>query len=147
MSEQFEIHLSDEAVEVLRDVPPTVALARDSANGDPTLYSAPGFFLTSPSHPLHRWLYRRDELPDFRGGKNCKRRATERGIVRYLSGWEGRVTLRGRGVERFMRVDARTALDLPRTDGVPRLRIGQQVVVESERCGPTRIVATRLSVA
>jgi hypothetical protein len=133
-------------VEVLRGVPPSVALARDSANGElATLYPAEGFFLTSPSHPLHRWLYRRDDLPDLRRGRRCTRRAPEHGVVRQLSGWEGRITVHGPSAERFLRVDAGTVLDLPRTDGLPRLRVGQQVRVESARCGATRIVATRVS--
>jgi hypothetical protein len=135
-------------VEVMRGVPPSVAVARDSEDAElATLYPARGFFLTSPSHPLHRWIYRRDDLPDFRRGKRCERRTTERGVVRYVSGWEGRVTLRGPRADRFVRVDAETALDLPRTDGLPRLRLGEQVRLESLRCGAARIVATRLSLA
>ena len=135
-------------VEVLRGVPPSIAVARDSEDAEfATLYPAEGFFLTLPSHPLHRWVYRRDDLPNFRRGKRCKRRATERGVVRYVSGWEGRITLRRSRVERFVRVDAETMLDLPRTDGLPRLRVGQQVRVESLSCGAARIVATRLSLA
>jgi hypothetical protein len=120
-------------------------VARDSAKNElATLYPAEGFFLTSPSHPLHRWLYRRDDLPDLRRGKRCERRAVEHGVVRHLSGWEGRITVRSPGAERYLRVDAQTLLDLPRTDGLPRLRVGQQVRVESERCGAAPIVATRV---
>lgn len=133
-------------VEVVRGVPPSVAVARDSADAElTTLYPAEGFFLTVPSHPLHRWLYRRDHLPNLRRGRRCLRRAAEHGVVRQLSGWEGRITLLRRGGERFLRVDAHTVLDVPRTDGLPRLRVGQRVRVESKRCGATRVVATRVS--
>jgi hypothetical protein len=42
-------------VEVIRGVPPSVAVARDSADAEfATVYPAEGVFLTSPSHPLHR---------------------------------------------------------------------------------------------
>jgi hypothetical protein len=133
-------------VEVVRGVPPSVAVARASADAElATVYPAEGFFLTLPSHPLHRWLYRRDHLPNLRRGRRCQRRAAEHGVVRQLSGWEGRITLLRRDGERSLRVDAHTVLDVPRTDGLPRLRVGQQVRVESKRCGATRVVATRVS--
>jgi hypothetical protein len=132
--------------EVLRGVPPEVALARDSANRQVArLYPAEGFFLTLPSHPLHRWLYRRDDRPDLRQGKRCKHRATQHGVVRYVSGWEGSITLARSGAQQHLRIDAKSALDLPSTGGLPRLRVGQRVRVESNRCGASRLVATRVS--
>jgi hypothetical protein len=121
-------------------VPPGVAvtdLQRD------TVYLAEGFFMVSPAHPLHAWRYRGDEANlDKRRGMRCTPRAPRRGTVEGVSGWAGRFAFEERGVW----VDAHTRLDLPREHGLPRLHEGEDIVLESVRCGTApRIVATRIS--
>ena len=117
-------------VQVLEGVPGGVAVARrrDDSQDDPVLYPAQGFLLTSPEHPLHRWLYRADARPDLRRSRECARRPPIEGRLAHVDGWGGRLRLRSQ--RRGIQVDVNTVLEVPRPDGVPRLLPGSRVRID-----------------
>jgi hypothetical protein len=133
-------------VAILRGVPPEVAVA-EIQPGERTLYISEGFFLTHPSHPLHRWLFGRDDRPDQSRNRRCAPRAAQVGTVTHLEEFDGYLKLDVSDGTSVVRIDARTVLDVRREFGVPRVRVGDRVRVEAVRCGPYRTVARRVSAA
>jgi hypothetical protein len=138
----------EQIVETRRGVPPTVAVfpafpykrGRVVVN----IYLAEDSMYAVRGHPLHRAVYGSDDAPDLTSGRTCRRVGFD---AEVLAVDPGQLLLERDGRDVVVRAEARTVIDGPVVDGVPRVSAGATLRVTAVRCeGRGRLVARRLRV-
>ena len=132
--------------ETRRGIPPSVALfprfPYERGNARVRMYVADDTLVPLRGHPLHRYVYGRPARPDLTSGRRCRRVAI---TAKAVAVWPSGLLIDPDRPE--VRVEARTVVDGPTLDGVPRIAEGARVRIQALRCKGRRApVARRITV-
>jgi hypothetical protein len=132
--------------ETRRGIPPSVAMfdafPYERGNARVRMYVAEDTLTALRGHPLHPYLYGSAKRPDLTSGRRCRPVALSAKVV----------SVGGNGLlidpdKPAVRVEARTVVDGPVLDGVPRIPNGASVRIQALRCKGVRApVARRITV-
>jgi hypothetical protein len=132
--------------ETRRGIPPSVALfdafpsERDKVRV--RMYVAEDTLVALRNHPLHRYVYGSAKRPDLSAGRRCRPVALTAKVVNVW--WSALLIDPDKPP---VRVEARTVVDGPLLDGVPRIPKGATVRIQALRCkGRRALVARRITV-
>jgi hypothetical protein len=132
--------------ETRRGIPASVAVfpafPYERGNVRVHMYVAEDTLVALRDHPLHRYLFGSADRPDLTSGRRCRPVALTAKVV----------NVGGNGLlidpdKPAVRVEARTVVDGPVVDGVPRIPKGATVRIQALRCkGRRGLVARRVTV-
>ena len=137
---------SERSAETRRGIPPSVAVfppfPYERGNARVHMYVADDTLVPPRDHPLHRYVYGRPDRPDLTSGRRCRPVAFTAEVINV---WPSGLLIDPG--ERELKVEARTVVDGPVLDGVPRIARDASVHIKAVRCKGRRApVARRITV-